>query len=107
MGWEMIWSSECIPERFASFAAPNDTVIEWAHSLPAGASILDVGCGVGRHVTYLAGRGFRLAGADISPTGVQRTLAACAQRGLSVDGRVCAMTLLPWPHATFDAALST
>jgi tellurite methyltransferase len=107
IGWEMIWNSDRIPDRFASFAAPNDTVSEWAKSLPAGALVLDLGCGVGRHVTYLGGLGFRMAGADVSPTGVERTMAACAERGLSVDGRVCDMTLLPWSDATFDAVLST
>ena len=106
IGWEPIWSSVTIPGRYASFAAPNDTVVDWANSLQAGADVFDLGCGVGRHVTYLGGRGFRMAGADISPTGVQRAYAACAERGLTFDGRVCDMTLIPWPDATFDAALS-
>jgi SAM-dependent methyltransferase len=82
-------------------------VIEWANRLPSGAFVLDLGCGVGRHVTYLGGHGFRMAGADISPTGVQRTAAVCAERGLAFDGRVCDMTVLPWLDATFDAALCT
>src|SRR6266496_2375982 len=107
IGWEPIWISDNIPDRFASFASPNDTVVDWADSLPAGAYVFDLGCGVGRHVTYLGGRGFRMAGADVAPTGVRRTLAACAERGLSVDVRVCDMTLLPWPDAHFDGVLST
>ncbi len=107
VGWELIWSSDRIPGRYASFAAPNDTVVEWADSLSAGASVLDLGCGIGRHVIYLGGRGFRVAGVDISPTDVQRTVALCAERGIIFDGRVCDMTVLPWPDATFDAALST
>ncbi len=107
IGWEPIWSSDNIPDRFASFASPNDTVVDWADSLPAGAYVFDLGCGVGRHVTYLGGRGFRMMGADISPTGVQRTFAACAERGIAFDGRVCDMKVLPWPDATFDAALCT
>ena len=65
IGWEPIWASNHIPERYASFAAPNDSVIEWANRLASGAFVLDLGCGVGRHVTYLGGRGFRMAGADI------------------------------------------
>jgi SAM-dependent methyltransferase len=107
IGWEAIWKSDHTPERFASFAAPNDTVVDWANSLQPGAFVFDLGCGVGRHVTYLGGRGFRMAGADIAPTGLQRTYAACGERGLAFDGRVCNMTLLPWPDATFDAVLST
>src|SRR6478672_6880654 len=107
IGWEAIWSSGDIPDRFASFAAPNATVVDWADSLQPGAFVFDLGCGVGRHITYLGGRGFRIAGSDISPTGVQRAYAACAERELAFDGRVCDMTALPWPDTTFDAALST
>lgn len=107
VGWEPIWSSDRTPERYASFAPPNASVVEWAKGLPAGAQVFDLGCGVGRHVTYLGGSGFQMAGADISPTGVQRTSAACAERGISFDGQVCEMTALPWPDAIFDAVLST
>jgi tellurite methyltransferase len=107
IGWEAIWNSDHIPPRFATFAAPNDTVVEWADRLQPGASVFDLGCGVGRHVTYLGGRGFRMAGSDISPTGLQVTADACAERELAFDGRVSDMTVLSWPDATFDAALST
>ena len=34
--------------------------------LPAGAAILDVGCGTGRHAVELARRGYRVTGLDIS-----------------------------------------
>ena len=107
VGWEHIWSTVATPGRYASFAAPDESVVEWADSLEAGADIFDLGCGVGRHLVYLGGRGFRMAGADISPTGIERAHAACAERGLTCDGRVSDMTALPWPDATFDAALST
>jgi len=107
IGWEPIWSSDRIPDRYTTFAAPNDTVVEWANGLPSSAYVFDLGCGVGRHVIYLGERGFRMAGADVSPTGIQRTTAVCAERGLAFDGRVCDMTTLPWPDASFDAALCT
>src|SRR5574342_383843 len=91
-GWEQIWRSNDIPPRFNSFAAPNDTVVEWADTLPPGGVVLDVGCGVGRHVLYLGGRGFQVAGVDISPSGIRLTQAACAERQILFDGHVSAMT---------------
>jgi SAM-dependent methyltransferase len=107
VGWEQIWCSGDIPPRYRSLAAPNDTVVEWAATVQVGGTILDVGCGVGRHVTYLGGLGFSLAGVDISPTGVQQTKEICAERGVVFDGRISDMNTLPWPDNTFVAALST
>lgn len=106
-GWEEIWRMDDLPPRFRSFAAPNDSVIAWAKTVPAGGSILDLGCGVGRHVIYLGGLGFQMAGTDISPTGVKVTETAAASQNIPFDGRVADMTTIPWPDATFDAALST
>src|SRR5437763_14095479 len=89
VGWESIWNSEQSPSRFASFAAPEDTVVDWANSLPPGAFVFDLGCGVGRHVTYLGGRGFRWLAQTLrrqvcsergppAPSVVSPSTAACA-----------------------------
>jgi SAM-dependent methyltransferase len=56
---------------------------------------------------YLGGRGFRMAGLDVSPSGVEQTAAACAERGIPFEGHVSDMRTIPWADATFDAALST
>lgn len=52
-------------------AFTRDTVAEVSFvleelKLPAGSSILDVGCGAGRHSIELAKRGYRVTGIDIS-----------------------------------------
>lgn len=107
VGWELIWRSGDIPPRYRSFAAPNATVVEWAKTIPSGGFILDVGCGIGRHLLYLGERGFRVAGVDISPSGIRMAQEVCAQRLINFDGRVSDMTALPWADETFDAALST
>ena len=69
-GWELIWRGDMIPPRYRSLAVPNTSVVEWADGLPAGGFVLDIGCGVGRHLVYLGGRGFKMAGVDISPSGI-------------------------------------
>jgi SAM-dependent methyltransferase len=105
-GWERIWRSGDIPPRYYSSAPPNESVVELAERLPPGAFVLDVGCGIGRHLLYLGGRGFRMAGVDISPSGVQLSQQVCAQAGIPVDARVSDMNALPWADDTFDAAFS-
>ena len=77
----------------------------WLHLLPAGGRVLDVACGRGRHLRWLAGRGYRL-------TGIDRDASALAESvDLSADGAAELITADiengPWPCAgrVFDALL--
>lgn len=106
VGWEQIWRRDDLPPRYESRAAPDVHVVEWADALPPGAFVLDIGCGVGRHCLYLGGRGFKVAGMDISPTGIKITQEVCAEHGIPFDGRVSDMTTLTWEDNTFGGALS-
>lgn len=105
-GWERIWQSDDIPPKYRASAPPHPPLVEWAAQLPAGASVLDIGCGLGRNTLYLGGLGFRMAGMDISPTSVEQTHAACTAQGIAFEGHCSDFTTLPWPAATFDAAFA-
>ena len=50
----------------AMHATPNPSpwLQRWVHLLPAGGRVLDVACGSGRHLRWLAGRGLRMTGID-------------------------------------------
>lgn len=50
--------------------------------VPAGARILDIACGIGRHIVPLAAAGYDAVGADFSPAYVDRARAYAADRGL-------------------------
>lgn len=43
---------------------PSEWVQRWSHLVPAGATVLDVACGSGRHVKWFADRGCRVTGVD-------------------------------------------
>ncbi|HSW03203.1 class I SAM-dependent methyltransferase [Aquabacterium sp.] len=82
--------------------APSPWVQRWAHLLPAGARVLDVACGRGRHVRWLAARGCAVTAIDRDADalsglqGVAELITADIEAG-------------PWPCAgrTFDAVLVT
>ncbi len=81
---------------------PSDWVQRWAPLVRAGGSVLDVACGSGRHLRWLAGLGFAV-------TGVDRDGAALAPlRGL---GEIVVADLegaaWPLPGRRFDAVLVT
>jgi SAM-dependent methyltransferase len=77
-------------------------VRRWAHLLRPGAQVLDVACGAGRHVRWLAAQGHRL-------TAVDRDAAAVAPLQDLAEVVVADIENGPWPFAgrRFDAVLVT
>lgn len=59
-----------------------DSLLELT-GLPVGASVLDVGCGPGRHSLELASRGYEVVGVDISATFVDLAREAATERGIT------------------------
>jgi SAM-dependent methyltransferase len=53
--------------------------------LPAGAAVLDIGCGTGRHAVELARHGFTVTGLDISTGMLAEARAAAASAGVEVE----------------------
>lgn len=81
---------------------PSPWISRWVHLLPAGGTVLDVACGSGRHLRWLAARGFRLTGVDRD---------AAAVEPLRALGRIVVADIEggPWPFAgeRFDAVIVT
>jgi SAM-dependent methyltransferase len=69
--------------------------------------VLDLGCGAGRHLVFLAGRGFEMHGTDIDSQGLARARNWLEQEGLSVHLALADMEALPFPDGFFDAVVST
>jgi SAM-dependent methyltransferase len=97
--------ADAAPARAPAHApggAPSPWLQRWLHLLPAEGTVLDVACGSGRHVRWLAQQGFRV-------TGVDRDLAAVEPlRGLA-DILVADIESGPWTLAgrRFDAVIVT
>jgi SAM-dependent methyltransferase len=93
-----------IPAAAASHAgaAPSGWLLRWAHLLPPGGRVLDLACGSGRNLRWLAAQGFQLTGVDRDAAAVD------ALRGLA-EIVVADIETGPWPLADrrFDAVLVT
>jgi 2-polyprenyl-3-methyl-5-hydroxy-6-metoxy-1,4-benzoquinol methylase len=73
--------------------------------LAAGARLLDVGCGHGRHSLELARRGFSVVGIDLSPRSIELARRAAEDEGLDVEFVRLDARELPF-EAEFDAAVN-
>ncbi|QSF43053.1 class I SAM-dependent methyltransferase [Paenibacillus tianjinensis] len=85
-----------------------DTVVEAAQRFTDNGctSILDLGCGTGRHTLFLADQGFHIHASDLSPTGVQLTRQLVDQCGAyDVEYSVQNMYAMTLEDQRFDGVL--
>lgn len=68
-------------------------------------SILEVGCGTGSNLWFMAREGFRAAGIDASPSAISAARARMEAESLQADLRVGSFADLPFPDACFDLAV--
>ena len=81
---------------------PSAWLQRWAHLIAPGSTVLDVACGAGRHMRYLATLGHRVTGVDRNPEAV--TLAQASGPVICAD-----IENGPWPLAghTFGCVVVT
>ena len=81
---------------------PSPWVKRWAHLLQPGSSVLDLACGSGRHVRWLAGLGHAV-------TAIDRDAAACSPLGEVAEVIVADVEAGSWPceGRRFDGVLVT
>lgn len=97
-----------IAESYAAARSrPWPNVIDFIAGIPAGAMVLDVGCGHGRHARPLALTGHRVVGFDVSRRllEIARTTSSSSRQFGALAWLGADTTALPFRDATFDAAI--
>ena len=81
--------------------------VEFIEKMIAGdrtRTILDIGCGTGRHAIEFARRGYTVTGIDLSPSQIQRAREKADEAGVQVDFAVADARHLQYDEA-FDVAI--
>jgi len=97
--WNAEWAAAGPGSKWAR-AEPEVEAL--AATLPAGARVLDLGAGLGRHALAHARRGHRVTAFDAAPEGLSVLARRAAAEGLAVTVQEGRMTDLPFADASFD-----
>ena len=88
---------------------PPEPLIRWVartfKNQCQGLKVLEVGCGAGANLWYLAEQGFDVTGLDVSRTALHRASQLLAKRGQQAELICASMTELPFENAQFDVVI--
>jgi SAM-dependent methyltransferase len=104
--WDKYWRDEAYVAR--NWLDPDPEIVRLSPLMKTHKvqKVLDLGCGVGRHLVYLSRQGFEMHGLDISSAGVERCRKELEQHGLQATVQVADMLAIPYPDHSFDWVLS-
>jgi SAM-dependent methyltransferase len=103
--WEQIFQSgewgKYPPEHVIRFVARNFYRVTDRGKV----NLLEIGCGPGANVWFMAREGFTVSGIDGSSTAIEKAAQRLASEGIAADLRVGDFARLPWPDDSFDGAV--
>lgn len=86
-------------------AAPQPIVVELEGAGLIESEVLDVGCGLGDNVLFLAERGYRVTGVDFAPTAVRKARERALERALDATFLTADATTLDGVAGPFATVL--
>jgi len=106
--WEELHTRPRFLPRFPSEEVVRFVFGQLAHESEKRAtlSVLDLGCGGGRHSVFLAREGFKVTAVDFSLTGLASLEQWLANEGLAARVVHADVRKLPFEDASFDAAIA-
>ncbi len=105
LDWDVRWKTE---EGRADWIKAEEFVVETIPFLKEKGvqTVLDLGCGVGRHALLLAREGLTVHAMDASPSGLEFLGGQAEKEGLEITQHTSEMTNLPFTSESFDYLLS-
>ncbi|MFZ4713938.1 MAG: class I SAM-dependent methyltransferase [Bacteriovoracaceae bacterium] len=99
------WDKKFSSRSYIYGKSPAKFLAENYHYIPYGASVLDMGMGEGRNAVFLAQKGYKVTGIDISSVAVKKSLALAKEFGVQINTVVASLNKYKIPEGTFDAII--
>lgn len=100
------WDKKYDTEQYISGKEPIPFLREHLSLLPKG-NALDVAMGEGRNGVYLAAKGFRVTGLDISAVGLKKAEALARARHTQIETKVVDLETYQLPPERYDVIVCT
>lgn len=99
------WDAKYNRPNFIFGKRPADFLAENYHYLPFEGTVLDMGMGEGRNAVFLAQKGFKVTGVDISSVAVKKANLLAKEYGVKIKGVVASLKDYKIPAGSFDAII--
>jgi cyclopropane fatty-acyl-phospholipid synthase-like methyltransferase len=100
------WDERFAAPEYIFGREPNRFLVSQAALFQPGAAVLDVATGEGRNAVWLAQRGCRVTGIDISAKAIEKARRLAAESGLEVRFEVEDVRQRSWVADAFDAVVT-
>jgi len=105
MTWDERWTEEKVIQKWLK---PDQKIVELSRDLKSRGfkKTFDLGCGVGRHVIFLANEGWEVYASDFSEPAIKYCQEWLSREGLSATVTKNDMTEIRYPDCFFDLIIA-
>jgi SAM-dependent methyltransferase len=97
------WDQRYSRPTFIFGKSPAEFLAENYHYIPYEATVLDMGMGEGRNAIFLAQKGYKVTGVDISSVAVKKSYLLAQEFGVKIKGVVASLKDYKIAPGSFDA----
>lgn len=99
------WDEAYARPSFIFGKAPAKFLAENFDYLPTGSKVLDMGMGEGRNAVFLARKGHKVTGIDISSVAIKKSRMLAKEYGVQIKGIIATLDKYKFPKQSFDAII--
>lgn len=99
------WDKKYKNEEYVFGKMPAQFLSQNFKYIPAGSRVLDMGMGEGRNAVFLAGKGYKVTGIDISSVAIKKAQLLAREFGVRIKTIVASLNNYKIPKGSLDAII--